>query len=801
MRHGAGITRGRRIARVAGWSAVLGLLPIGAVVSGRAAAHPARPSTVAEPGYVDSAVCAGCHGDIAKAYLSTGMGRSFSLPDAKKSGEDFGQGAGVDHHASNLHYRLLTRGGKLYERRFETGPQGEETNVAEERVDYVIGSGNHARTFLHRDAVGRLIELPVSWYAEGSGYFAMSPGYDRPDQEDFRRAIPAECMFCHNGYVGTTSEAQRTSMDPPPFPARLPMGIECQRCHGPGEAHVRAAASGASEETIRGAIVNPARLSRDRQLEVCMQCHLETSSSHMPNEIRRYNRAVDSYRPGQPLGDYKLYFDPIPATPNDDRFEIAHAAYRLRMSACFRNSSMTCLTCHDPHRSYRGPEMTAHYIAACQRCHQSVAHKTALPAGSTCISCHMPERRTDDAVHVVMTDHFIQRVKANRDLLAPLSEAADRPGKSRGVRLYYPPQISATAENELYLAVADVKDGAHGRTAVERLRRDLMKDAPAEAEFYFELAHACAKADEREAALHWYEEALRRRADYPAASEELALLDLARGDATSAVAVLQKAVARAPGDDQLLANLGNVYLRAGRPAEAQKALERALQLNPELAEAANLMGLVALQQGSASQAAESFRTAVRLNPAMAEARENLGRVLASGGNYEEAAFQFHRAIAAAPKDAEAHHSYALMLEVTHAWDDALRELKESVRLNEKSAQTHDDLGDLLAARGDAQGAAGAYERALALKPGLVDARLSLAGLLANQGKLPEAEKQFRAGLAVNPGLAEAHLGLATVLAREGKTAEAVAQGRAAMQSPDAGVRQSAQELLRQLGVQ
>jgi hypothetical protein len=28
----------------------------------------------------------------------------------------------------------------------------------------------------------------------------MSPGFDRPEyQEDFRRVIPGECLYCHNG--------------------------------------------------------------------------------------------------------------------------------------------------------------------------------------------------------------------------------------------------------------------------------------------------------------------------------------------------------------------------------------------------------------------------------------------------------------------------------------------------------------------------------------------------------------------------------------------------------------------------
>ena len=126
----------------------------------------------------------------------------------------------------------------------------------------------------------------------------MSPGYDRADHQDFRRTISYndDCLFCHNGYP------------PPGQPADLREGIDCQRCHGPGSAHVTTAGSRrATPESIRQSIVNPARLTRDRQLEVCMQCHLETTSRQLPNSIRRYNRAPFSYRPGEPLGDYSIY--------------------------------------------------------------------------------------------------------------------------------------------------------------------------------------------------------------------------------------------------------------------------------------------------------------------------------------------------------------------------------------------------------------------------------------------------------------------------------------------------------------
>ena len=75
-----------------------------------------------------------------------------------------------------------------------------------------------------------------------------------------------------------------------------------------------------------------------------------------------------------------------------------------------------------------------------------------------CVDCHMPKRRTDDVVHVVMTDHYIQRRKPSRDLLAPLNERRETDENAyRGeVDLYYPTTLPEGPDRDLYLAVAQV---------------------------------------------------------------------------------------------------------------------------------------------------------------------------------------------------------------------------------------------------------------------------------------------------------------------------------------------------------
>ena len=95
---------------------------------------------------------------------------------------------------------MYRKDGKYFQRRHQIGFDGRETNVVEKEVHFVMGSGAHTRTYLNQTSGGTLLQLPVAWYAENGGYWAMNPGYDRPDHQDFRRKITPECMFCHNSY-------------------------------------------------------------------------------------------------------------------------------------------------------------------------------------------------------------------------------------------------------------------------------------------------------------------------------------------------------------------------------------------------------------------------------------------------------------------------------------------------------------------------------------------------------------------------------------------------------------------------
>ena len=254
--------------------------------------------------YVDAAVCGQCHAAKARTFAQTGMGRSFYKMTAEKAVEDFKSGLPYHHTASDTWFNMFQRGGQYFQRRWQVGFDGRETNVEEKQIDFVLGSGNHGRTYLHLTPRGTLQQLPLGWYAEKGGSWAMNPGYDTADYGGSTRVIHYECMFCHNGYPRIPEGHQEPGAEAQ-YRRPLPEGIDCQRCHGPGRQHVAAAQkAGAAPEQIRAAIVNPARLSAEREMEVCLQCHLETTTR------RRASRQLAAYVPGlRESGPYNSKMD------------------------------------------------------------------------------------------------------------------------------------------------------------------------------------------------------------------------------------------------------------------------------------------------------------------------------------------------------------------------------------------------------------------------------------------------------------------------------------------------------------
>ena len=537
--------------------------------------------------FVNDAQCTPCHQKIVHTFHDVGMSKSFYRPRQDDAIEDFAK-LPFKHAKSGDVMELRWRDGRLIFRRV----RGE--SVFEQPVDWILGSGHHARTYLYQTPNGELYQLPLAWYTPTKEW-GMAPGYDRRDHDGVLRRARHECLFCHNAYGAPASapaggEASRlTYWSNQTFPAILPEGIGCQRCHGPGSEHVALADAGAENAAVRAAIVNPARLDVRLRNDVCYECHLQPSVA-IPG-VRRFGRDIDSYRPGQPLIDYLARLDIVDTEiARPDRFEINHHPYRLEQSRCFRESGgkLSCLSCHDPHRR------TGNVSPVCKQCHEN-AHR----ANEDCASCHMPKRRTQDVVRVVMTDHRIGIVRDAAKLLAPREERD-------------PVITDIELPDPLYRAVAALRAGS--ASAARQLETLLAAKPSPDVEPYFDLAAAELRQRRYDAVEATSRLILARVPDHPLALEWLGLARANRGARDEGIALLRKAAALDPRRVETQYNLGLQLAERGDRDDAIAAFERAVAGRPNFVLAWFHLGQQRAAAGQRDAAVAAWKRALDIDP-------------------------------------------------------------------------------------------------------------------------------------------------------------------------------------------
>ena len=690
---------------------------------------PAKTTNESSPaftraGYIPDRQCAACHRAIYRTFRDVGMAKSFYRPRSDDIIEDFDNNH-FFHEPSNRHYEMIHDAGRFVMRRYQLDEDGQRINEIQQPIDWVIGSGSHSRGYLYQTEVGELFELPVVWYTQEQSW-GMAPGYDHANHDGVTRRITRACMFCHNAYPDVPPGSDRYGQ-PHVFPSTLPEGVGCQRCHGPGAAHIRLAADlDASNEAVRASIVNPAKLPPKLRDDVCFQCHLQPTSK-LTSFMRRFGRDDYSYRPGESLSDYLVHLDFDDAMDRSERFEINHHPYRLRQSTCYvaSNGELNCLTCHDPHRKVPATEAPTYYRDRCLSCHEiddcrldemAVEGATGRDiAADNCIACHMPKRRTQDVVHVVMTDHRIQRRPVD-DLLAPQGETAPPGGEK--IELYWSnhklPEPMATAHR----AMSVVVDG--DVSALEALETALATDSPTPREPLIELGTGQLRAGRYDDALATFRAVAKREPDLALAS----------------------------------ANIGVALAAMERDREAIELLNRAVELDPDVADTHYNLAAAYARVGQTEAAQRYYREALRLRPNYVNAWFNLGNLLARKGRFADAASAYRSALAIEPNTPAAYRNLGLALSYLDSWPEAVRAWRIGARAapDDGRIATELALAYLLAPDESVRNAANGLryaQQATATRERAPKARLALAiGMLMNDqavGALRETEKARELG--------------------------------------------------------
>jgi hypothetical protein len=330
---------------------------------------PPKPNP--EDKYVGDDACRSCHQDTVESFHRTAHYLTSRLPDRDSILGDFRPDNNLLKTSNpDLFFRMEAKGDGF----FQTAVQGMPPYITSrtERFGLVVGSGGKGQTFLFwkRDL---LFQLPVSYWKEVG--WVNSPGY-RDGVVYFDRPVIPRCLECHGTYFNSLA---------PPLNRYSRMGfvvgITCEKCHGPGRQHVQRFTSKSADIPSDPAILNPARFSRDRQMDLCAWCHAGHGAALLP---------TFSYIPGEPLDKYLELPKPEPDAPID-----VHGSQveLLKKSRCFQSSSMTCLTCHDVHATQRDPVAFSEH---CLRCHKVESHpRMRHQIANNCVDCHMPQQQTN----------------------------------------------------------------------------------------------------------------------------------------------------------------------------------------------------------------------------------------------------------------------------------------------------------------------------------------------------------------------------------------------------------------------
>ncbi len=594
------------------------------------------------PHCVDDKVCGECHSEISESYRAVAMSKSLYPFDPKTAIENFSRGrAHYYHKPSNMHFEMAVRDGRMVVTRYRQ--RGDGTRIAQRKqsVDYVIGSGNHVRGYLYGNRTGELFEMPIVWYTQLRNW-GMAPGYDLAEHEDFDRPITRQCMACHNAYPdhkpGDDLVGQRDL-----FPVNLPHGIGCQRCHGPGSEHVKLAALETSTlADAQNSIVNPGRLSPTQRDDVCLQCHLQPMSRRT-SIVRKSGRGNYAFQPGDTLSDHVAYFELDEANGAANHFEINHHPYRLFQSQCFLQSDgqLNCMTCHDPHVKVAADQQAQHYRQRCLTCHElddclDIEKRTAPNAD--CVACHMPARRTQDVVHVVMTDHRIGRYGQPTDLVAEMPEreiASDLPIRDYSLR-----NPGANKDAQMLDMIARLRDRDY--TAIADLAR-INKSLDS-----------------------IFNEMLL----------ELSLAQLQTKDLPAAEVTLRSLVDRQFAVSLVATNLGSLLVANRKYEEAIRFLELALECQPDSPETHYNLAVAFVKSNRTVEAINHYRRAIALRPTYSNARFNLGNALARAEQFEEAAAEYQQVISLKPNFAPAYKNLSSICRRQQAWPAALQALND-----------------------------------------------------------------------------------------------------------------------------
>jgi predicted negative regulator of RcsB-dependent stress response len=534
-----------------------------------ASAHPIAPEqSQGDSGYIGDQACRTCHSSIYETFKRTGMGRSTSIPSAEDLRELEKPVIIVNKNRS---YKVYVRDGKIIHEESGADADGHPIFSESHEIAYTVGVGDEGKSYLISKG-NYFFVSPVSYYTRIHNW-DLSPGYRDGIFHGFTRRVVDLCVDCHTGWP-LLVPGTRDRFEQPPFRS---LTIGCERCHGPGVAHVAQHTSGQSGGAF---IVNPRELKPEVRDDVCAQCHLAGDA-----RVLQPGKNYLDFRPGTPLGDVVAVYS-VPQSIKGNHFVALDQFEEMKLSKCWIASKgrLGCISCHDPHVQLHGDDAVDFFRSRCLTCHSSTsctapaAKRQATAPADNCILCHMPQHPNEHIGHSSLTDHRILRMQSEippgLGTGAPLDLISDTK-----------PSVSSDTQNLRNRALAYAQLGARFPEFGEKGLASLEQAAatfPSDAEVLAAYGNALvvARPEERDRAAQFLQKAIDAGSKSAEVRTRLARLRLQQGQVTAAINLYKESIQIDSYFTPAYLDLAQIYSMLKDRQEALETLDSVLKIDP-----------------------------------------------------------------------------------------------------------------------------------------------------------------------------------------------------------------------------
>jgi len=581
--------------------------------------------------YVGRQTCAKCHESQMKSWHGSDHDRAMELASEASVLGDFNEAEFSRLGATTRFFRR--------DNKYMVNAEGPDGDLHDYEIKYTFGV-RPLQQYMVEFPDGRVQVLRESWDSVKGEWFYVSPPdvtdeILKPDDPLHWTSIAQNwntmCADCHStnlqkNYDLATNTYHTTFSE---------IDVSCETCHGPASMHVELAESGSlfwdrhhgyGLSKLKGG-------SAERQIETCAPCHSRRTAIH--ENFHAGERFADSYEPS--LLREGLYHA-------DGQILDEVYVYGSFLQSKMHSKGVRCTDCHNPHSlklKFEGNRL-------CTQCHQPgkydspTHHHHTDPAGSQCVSCHMPSRtymgiddRRDHSLRVPRPDLTVKLGTPNA-----CNDCHDKPAETPAwaaerIREWYP---NSRSDNPHFAnAIAAARQGeAEGIDLVrDLLRRQAEPDIVRATALDLLARYSSASSDRvcREAIndTNPLVRAAAIRALSPQAINQFAgeIGDLLNDP----VRLVRLAAVRRLAESGT--QLAGVDLREAFEREVIEYREaHALTLD----RAGSHMNLAALSLalGETDAAQESLRNAIRLEPYLSGTRDQLAQMMErSGGNEEQ----------------------------------------------------------------------------------------------------------------------------------------------------------------------